>query len=174
MLAKAAEAYEAAVKDTGHLLYDKAMYKLGRTYYRMDRFEDAVSRFTALLDHYEQKGGAKPEEGGDLRGEALQYTALSFADEKWGSLEKAKAFFQKLGGRRYEAEIYKRLGDVYFDQTKHPEASEAHRLVLAKDPLSKGAPQIQERIVPAYEPHRQLAEAAKGSQGLAGQFHPGS
>ncbi len=174
MLAKAAEAYEAAVKDTGHMLYDKALYKLGWTYYRMDRFEDAVSRFTALIDHYEQKGGTKPDEGGDLRSEALQYTALSFADEKWGSLDKAKQFFQKLGGRRYEAEIYKRLGDVYFDQTKHPEAIEAYRLVLAKDPLSKGAPQIQERIVQAYERDRKLAEAAKESQALAEMFKPGS
>src|SRR5260370_10792284 len=146
MLTKAAEAYEAAVKATGHLLYDKAMYKLGWTYYRMDRFEDAVSRFTALLDHYEQKGGAKPEEGGDLRTEALQYTALSFADEKWGSLEKAKAFFQKLGGRRYEAEIYKPLGEVYFDQTKPPEGIQAYRLALPQDPLSICAPHIQQPV----------------------------
>jgi TolA-binding protein len=175
MLAKAAEAYEAAIKDTDHPLYDKALYKLGWTYYRMDRFEDAVSRFTALVDYYDAKKGTKPEEGGgDLRNEALQYTAISFADEKWGSLAKAKEFFQRLGGRPYEAEIYKRIGDVYFDQTKHLEAIQAYRLVLEKDPLSKDAPAIQEQIVQAYERDRKLDEAAKESQVLAEMFKPGS
>src|SRR5262249_2624274 len=150
-LAKAAEAYENAVKDKDHLLYDKALYKLGWTYYRMDRFDDAVTRFTSLVDYYQEKYRGKEEEGGDLRNEAFQYTAISFADEKWGSLAKAKAFFEKVGGRPYEADIYKRMADVYFDQTKHAEAIEAYRLVLAKDPLSKNAPQIQERIVEAYD-----------------------
>jgi len=41
-LAKAAKAYEAAVKDTKSPLYDKSLYKLGWTYYRQDRFEPAV------------------------------------------------------------------------------------------------------------------------------------
>ena len=134
-LAQAANAYEHAIEDKNHPLYDKALYKLGWTYYRMDRFEDAVDRFLSLTDYYEAKAkakGGKPDEevGGDLRNEALQYTAISFADEKWGSLEKAQEKFKKLGGRPYEAEIYRRMGNVYFDQTKHPEAIAAYRLVL--------------------------------------------
>ena len=173
-LAKAAEAYEMAVKDQEHVLYDKALYKLGWTYYRMDRFDDAVTRFTALVDHYQEKYRGKQEEGGDLRNEALQYTAISFADEKWGSLTKAKSFFQKLGGRPYEADVYKRLADVYFDQTKHAEAIEAYRLVLAKDPLNRNAPQIRERIVQAYDRDRKLEDSARESQALADMIKPGS
>ncbi len=46
-LAKAAQAYEAAARDTKSPLYDKALYKLGWTYYRQDRFEPAVQRFLA-------------------------------------------------------------------------------------------------------------------------------
>ena len=46
----------------------------------------------ALADYYEAQAKAKGEDevGGDLRNEALQYTAISFADEKWGSLAKAQ------------------------------------------------------------------------------------
>ena len=175
-LDKAAEAYEKAVEDTTHALYDKALYKLGWTYYRMDRFEDAVTRFLALVDFYQEQAKAKGEDvvGGDLRSEALQYTAISFVDEKWGSLQKAVETFQRMGGRPYEGEVYRRIGDVYFDQTKHPEAIEAYRLVLQKDPLNKDAPAIQQRIVQAYERDRKLDEAFNESSRLANMFSPGT
>jgi TolA-binding protein len=175
-LQKAADAYEHAIADAAHPLYDKALYKLGWTYYRMDRFDDAVSRFFLLADFYQAEAKKKGEEevGGDLRAEALQYTAISFVDEKWGSLAKAQELFAKLGGRPYEAEIYRRMGDVYFDQTKHPEAIEAYRLVLQRDPLAKDAPQIQQRIVQAYERDRKLEEAFAESSKLANMFVQGT
>lgn len=175
-LPRAAEAYEHAVADTKHPLFDKALYKLGWVYYRMDRFDDAVGRFLGLVDFYEEQAKAKGEEevGGDLRNEALQYTAISFVDEKWGSLAKAQETFARLGGRRYEGEVYRRMADVYFDQTKHPEAIEAYRLVLQKDPLNKDAPKIQQRIVQAYERDRRLEEAFGESSKLANMFVPGT
>lgn len=175
-LTRAADAYEHAVADTKHPLYDKALYKLGWVYYRMDRFDDAVARFIALVDYYEAEAKRKNDEevGGDLRSEALQYTAISFVDEKWGSLAKAQETFARLGGRRYEGEIYRRMADVYFDQTKHPEAIEAYRLVLQKDPLNKDAPKIQQRIVQAYERDRRLDEAFAESSKLANMFVPGT
>lgn len=175
-LTKAAGAYEQAIADKSHTLYDKALYKLGWTYYRMDKFDDAVDRFIALIDHYEDQAKKKGEEevGGDLRAEAVQYTAISFVDERWGSLAKAQEKFGKLGGRRYEPEIYKRMADVYFDQTKELEAIEAYRLVLQKDPVHKEAPQIQQRIVKAYENKRMLTEAFAESSKLANMFQPGT
>jgi TolA-binding protein len=175
-LTKAAEAYESAVKDTKHPLFDKALYKLGWTYYRMDRFDEAVGKFLALIDFYEAEAKRKGEEvvGGDLRSEALQYTAISFVDEKWGSLGKAQDVFSKLGGRRYEGEIYQRMGDVYFDQTKHPQAIEAYQLVLAKSPTAQNAPQIQQRIIDALQRDRRLDEAFAESAKLANMFQPGT
>jgi len=175
-LTKAADAYEHAIDDKTHPLYDKALYKLGWVYYRMDRFDEAVDRFISLIDFYQDQAKARGEEevGGDLRNEALQYTAISFVDEKWGSLAKAQERFAKLGGRVWEAEIYRRMGDVYFDQTKHPEAIEAYRLVLQKNPLSKDAPQIQQRIVQAYERDRKLEEAFAESSKLSNMFVPGT
>ncbi len=175
-LAKAAAAYEHAIEDKQHPLYDKALYKLGWTYYRLDRFDDAVNKFIALADYYEAKSKAKGDEevGGDLRNEALQYTAISFADEKWGSLAKAQQLFAKLGSRSYEADVYRRMGDVYFDQTKHPEAIEAYRLALNKDPLAKNAPQIHQRIIQALERDRKLDQAFQESQKLAIAYGPRS
>ncbi len=175
-LEKAADAYEHAIEDKTHALYDKALYKLGWTYYRMDRFDDAVTRFLALIDHYQEEAKKRGDEtvGGDLRAEAIQYTAVSFVDEKWGSLAKAQEFFKKTGPKPYEAEVYRRMGDIYFDQTKHNEAIEAYRLVLQKDPLNKEAPQIQQKIVQAYERDRKLEDAFAESSKLGNMFGPGT
>ncbi|HYO53806.1 tetratricopeptide repeat protein [Archangium sp.] len=175
-LPKAAEAYEAAIRDTSHPLYDKALYKLGWTYYRMDRFDEAVDRFIALVDLYEAQRAAQGDEagGGDLRTEALQYTAISFADENWGGLDKARAYFARIGPRPYEPEVYRRLGDVYFDQTQHEAAIAAYKRVLEKDPLSPDAPQLQQKIVQAYERDRKLTESSTEAQKLSELYSPGS
>ena len=177
-LQKAADAYEAATRVKVHPLYDKAVYKLGWTYYRMDRFEEAVNRFVALVDYYDAQHPEKPKKeeelGGELRGEAIQYMAISFTDEKWGGLARAQQLFGRLGGRPYEAEVYRKMADVYFDQTKHPDAIAAYRLVLKKNPLAKDAPQIRQRIVAALDRDRKLEESARESQLLADQFKPGS
>jgi tetratricopeptide (TPR) repeat protein len=172
----AAHAYEQAILDRDHPLYDKALYKLGWTYYRMDHFDEAVERFVALTDHYQHKARAAGEEevGGDLRNEALQYTAISFADDKWGSLQRAQAFFAARGGRPYEHEIYRRMADVYFDQTRHDEAIAGYRLVLEKNPLGRDAPQIQQKIVQAYDRDRKLQDSFREAEKLATLFAEGT
>jgi cellulose synthase operon protein C len=175
-LTQAAQAYEAATRDRTHPLYDKALYKLGWTYYRMDRFDEAVGRFLDLADFYEEQQAAQGEEGGggDLREEALQYVAISLADESWGGLAKALALFAQRGERPYQAEVFRRLGNVWFDQTNHAAAIEAYRLVLQKDPLAADAPQLQQKIVQAYERDRRLAESFAEAERLATQYAPGS
>jgi TolA-binding protein len=173
-LQKAADAYERAVADRAHAKYDAALYKLGWTYYKMDRFEDAVARFLNLLDHYESRRKGDEVVGGDLREEALQYIAISFADENWGSLQKARDTFARIGGRPYEAEIYRRLGNVFYDQTKHADAITAFRWYLDLQPLAKDAPQIRQKIVQAYERERQLEEAFAEAQELGARYGEGT
>ncbi|MFP2933346.1 tetratricopeptide repeat protein, partial [Pyxidicoccus sp. 3LG] len=175
-LNKAAVAFEAASRDPKHALYDKAVYKLGWTYYRLDRFDEAVGSFLTLADFYEARAREKGEEKatGDLRAEALQYVAISLADETWGGMPKAQALFAQRGPRPYEAEVYRRLGNVYFDQTKYPAAIEAYRLALQKDPLAPDAPQLQQRIVQAFSGDRLMAESFAEAEKLATLYQPGT
>jgi TolA-binding protein len=175
-LPKAIIAYGKAIEDPKNQLFDKALYKLAWVHYRLNHFDDAVARFIQLIDFYEDQAKAKGEEivGGDLRNEAVQYTAISFVDEDWGSLTKAQDTFAKLGGRRYEPEIYRRMADVWMDQTKHGLAIEAYRLVLQKDPLTKDAPQIEQKIVQSYERDLKHDDAFAESSKLANMFTPGT
>ena len=158
-----------------HSLFARAVYKLGWTWYRMDDYQQAVDAFTRLLDFYvarAAKTGEKP--GGDVWPEAIQYSAISFADEKWGGVEKAKGFYAARGGRPYEAEIFGRLGDVYYDETKFAAAVEAYQVVLARAPLSPDAPRIQGKIVMAWSRDRRFEREAMERQRLVELFSEGT
>jgi cellulose synthase operon protein C len=175
-LKKAAEAYEQAVLNTASAFYDKALYKLGWTYYRNDEYEKAVLRFAALLDLYEARRveqGAK-EASGDLREEAVQYIAVSLADDTWGGLERARQIFSSLGSKPWEAEIYKRLGRIWLDNTNYPNAVQALRLALEKDPLAADAPQTHQLIVRAYSDAREMDNARAETAKLAEAYGPDS
>ncbi|HLT30872.1 MAG TPA: tetratricopeptide repeat protein [Myxococcaceae bacterium] len=175
-LERAAEAYEAAIRDTDHPLYDKALYKLGWVYYRIDRFNEAVDRFMTLADFYEARAKAEGGDavGGDLREEALQYIAISLIDEKFAGSVEAQAAYAKLEQRPYGADIWRRLANLYFDQTRHEEAIAAYRRVLSMDPLRKDAPALQERIAQAYERDRRLSESFAEGEKLATMFAEGT
>jgi TolA-binding protein len=175
-LEKAAHAFSQMYAYPDHPLYARAIYKLGWTYYRVDDFQRAVESFTKLLDFYvaQSKKTGKPSAGGDVWPEAVQYTAISFADERWGGVERARAFYAALGGRPYEAEVYMRLGDVYYDETKHAQAVAAYKLVLARDPLSADAPKVQARIVQAWSRDRQFDKEAEEREVLVAKYGEGS
>jgi TolA-binding protein len=168
-LLQAAEAYKHVLEHPDHPLYDKALYKLGWTWYRLDRYDDAVDSFAKLIDFYQGK-----EASAELRAEALQYTAVSFADESWGGIAKAQAWISRLGGRPWAAELYRKLGDIWFDQSRHAQAVEAYRLVLSLGPDAADAPQIQQRIVQSFEREREFDKAWKERDALVKQFSEGS
>lgn len=175
----AAAAYAKAIEFPDHPLFDKALYKLGWVHYRLDDFAQAVETFVKLLDHYaaaaKDRGGEDDLLGGDLQGEALQYMAISLADDRWGSIERAEALFARIGARPWEAELWQRLGDVYGDQTKWTESIAAYRKNLERAPLAPEAPQIHAKIVKGYESGlREFDKAFEERERLVAQYAPGS
>jgi len=174
-LREAAQAYAKAYAWPEHPLFARAIYKLGWTYYRLDDYQAAVETFARLLDHYvaqAEKTGEKPS--GDVWPEAIQYSAISFADEKWGGVARAKAFFATLGPRPYQGELLARLGDVYFDQTRYPLAVEAYQEAIRLDPLAADAPRLHGRVVLAWSRDRRFEEEAAARRALTAAYAEGS
>lgn len=157
-------AYNKAVEHGDSPLFDKALYKLGWTHYRLNEFGPSVAAFVRLVDHYDRRKAEGEEGGGDLRAEALQYTAISFSDETWGGVDRLTDYFTRIGNRGWEHELYRRLGDVLFDSTRYTEAVAAYRIVLQRNPLAADAPQVQEKIVQAFarDQNRNAAFAERG------------
>lgn len=173
-LDKAAYAYEQVITFRDSPFFDKALYKLAWTYYRQDKYQISVERFTELVDYADAASKRKGGKGSDLRQEALQYIAISFAEEAWGGLAKAKSYFASIGGRPWEYELYVLLGDVYFDQTKYPDAVAAYELGLERGETKADAPKVQDKIVQAYERVRDFENAARAREKLAERYVKGS
>lgn len=103
---QAMHAYAQSLKYPSSALFDKALYKLGWLHYLRDDFQGAIVRFTQLLEYYRNRR----MKTGVLRKEAIEYIALSYVDERWGSLKKAMAYIRRVGpSKPYAKELLLRL-----------------------------------------------------------------
>ena len=63
--------------------FDKALYKLAWSYYRADKYPEAIKRFDELVVFSDKKKAESGAEGSDLRTESVQYLGISFAEKDW-------------------------------------------------------------------------------------------
>ncbi len=179
-LDKAIDAYLHVLAYPDNRMFDKALYKLAWTYYKVDRFQEAVERFDQLIA-WSDAGAEQAEEKGELtrtelRKEALQYLCISFAEDDWAGsgVENARAFFHKLGGRGYEGEFYRKLGEVYFVNAKYDKSIEAYREAIRRYPLDPENPKLMGYIVDSYFRLQQPDQATKAQEELIKLFGPES
>ncbi|HEX3902575.1 MAG TPA: tetratricopeptide repeat protein [Polyangia bacterium] len=163
--------------------YDRALYKLAWSYYRDNRFPEAVREFDNLVKFADARTDAGQKVGSDLRPEAVQYLGVSFAEPDWDGdtlpdsitgLQRALDFYKGREGERHVREVFQRLGDIYFDQTKYQDAIAVYKTLLSKWPYYVDAPKVQDRIVHAYEKDRNLVAAAKEREALGRNYTKGS
>jgi tetratricopeptide (TPR) repeat protein len=163
--------------------YDRAMYKLAWSYYRDNRFPEAVREFDNLVKYADARTAAGQKVGSDLRPEAVQYLGVSFGEPDWdgdtlpdpiNGLQRAIEFYKGREKEPHVREVFQRLGDIYFDQTKYADAIAVYKALLSKWPYYVDAPRVQDRIVHAYEKDRNLVAAAKEREILGRQYTKGS
>ncbi len=163
--------------------YDRALYKLAWSYYRDNRFPEAVKEFDDLVRYADGRTAAGQKVGSDLRPEAVQYLGVSFAEPDWdgdgipdpiAGLQRALDFYKGRENEPHVREVFQRLGDIYFDQTKYADAINVYKTLLAKWPYYTDAPKVQDRIVHAYEKDRNLAAAAVAREALGRNYTKGS
>jgi cellulose synthase operon protein C len=163
--------------------YDRALYKLAWSYYRDNRFPEAVREFDNLVRFADARTAAGQKVGSDLRPEAVQYLGVSFAEPDWDGdtlpdpitgLQRALDFYKGREAEPHVREVFQRLGDIYFDQTKYADAIAVYKTLLAKWPYYVDAPKVQDRIVHAYEKDRNLVAAAKEREALGRNYTKGS
>lgn len=176
----ARDAYQKVLGHYDSAFYDKALYKLAWTHFRMADPEDAPEEFTRsvayfldLLDFNLKTAAEGNERGGELLKEARQYLAIAYADETWGGLGKLTQLLDGRDEKPYNRDLYAALGSVYFDQTLFDKAVEVYSLIQERYPDDIDAPKIQEQIMTAFERQRDFKRLAAARDTLTERFSRG-
>jgi cellulose synthase operon protein C len=181
-LDKAIEAYLNVLKFPQSQMFEKALYKLAWTYYKVDRFDEAVARFDELIRWADKIAASEPESDGttmassDLRKEAMEYLAICFAEDEWkgAGVENAKTYFQKSGGRAYDGEFFRKLGEVFSKAAKFEPSIAAYREAIRRYPLDPENPRLMTTVVESYARLQRFDEATAVEEEMVAAFGPGS
>ncbi|MBN2342854.1 MAG: tetratricopeptide repeat protein [Deltaproteobacteria bacterium] len=163
-------AYQKLATDESHKFYDKGLYKLAWSYFKADKYPEAIETFSKVVDFSDRND----IRNSSMRPEAVQYLAVCLFTDDWdvdGSPDR-ESVLSRLQDERYMPqdkpwvrEVYARLGDIYADNEKHEEAIEVWRLALERWPLDKDAPFVRDKIADSYRKQRkfdkELAERSK-------------
>ncbi|MBW2732353.1 MAG: tetratricopeptide repeat protein, partial [Deltaproteobacteria bacterium] len=175
-LGKAIAAYKKvlAIGVEKNAYYDEALYKLAWTYYRADKFTEAINHFDKLVIYADKERKRTGKAGSEMRPESIQYLAVSFAEDDWDGdqvpdeergIERLERFYPAARQQeKHVYEVYRRLGDIYFDTTKYKEAIAVYKLILQIWPYRPSNPDIQDRIITALE-RQQEHEKAMAERG---------
>ena len=182
-LDRALERYRTVLKFPESKWFDKALYKIGWTYYRLSDAKKAISAFFYLINEQNSLTG----EGVDvalftqslLTKESIDYIAISFAESDtsendMNGLKNAKRFVRKVPNPLLAARILQKLGDVYREQLKYDNAIATYRDLKKLYPDYPQMPGVMYSVIECYELKGQAKDhelANEGRQLLFKTYH---
>jgi TolA-binding protein len=177
-------AYEKALTYPRSRITDKALFKLGWATYLLNRYDAALKTFQQLLALYREIGS---DETAALKEEALQYTAITLAEEDWNLDGSRDADFLMTRVKRYLGDatdedtlsVLDRLSGILIENQRFTFAVDLLKDVIARTPLDPDNPRRHKVIVDAYSRagqfDRQYFDAALEEMGKLGALYgPGS
>ena len=174
-LKKAESYYSEGRKFPDSNFYDQIIYKLAWTYYRQSRLDEAVKVFTELVFFAEEMKKQGSDRGQNLRKEAIQYVAISFADDDWGSADKAIDYFSKIENAPvFEVEVFTQLGTYFDENNKYGEAEKVYRYLLSRYPNHENSPKIHNSLIMLCNKAREFDKAAVETEIFAQKYSASS
>ncbi|MSP23998.1 MAG: tetratricopeptide repeat protein [Myxococcales bacterium] len=188
---RAESGYDHSLKFDRPPVYDVSMYKLAWTFFKQQRYETAVHKFVDLLVLTDKREAETGNPGADFRNEAYAYIAgsMTYLDFKGPArndpymarndvfdlysdpAQVEEAMHVAITrvqdptllpqDKRWTVEIYRALAFEFREYNQQHNLIEIDELMLAKWPLHRDAPSVQNQIAQVYE---QLASVARGAE----------
>ncbi|HKU38261.1 MAG TPA: tetratricopeptide repeat protein [Polyangiales bacterium] len=184
-LSRSISAYRKVLERPDDRNYNLALYKVAWAYYRASRYPEAMQHFWRLVEWSDEER-KKTGKGSELREEAIQYLGIGFAYDDWNENQVpdpnegmptgiARVQDPKLlpQDKPWTSDVYERLGYIYFDEAKYPEAVQIWELALKRWPTHVHAPEMQNMIARAYTRHNE-AELAIAARAKLSNFAEGT
>ncbi|MBD3321804.1 MAG: tetratricopeptide repeat protein, partial [Chitinivibrionales bacterium] len=148
------EAFRKVLQYRDHPQFVQALYNLGWCYYMQDHYEDAIAVFKYLIEEVEldfdpTKMDEKQVVNPLLRGEAIDYIAISFDEER--RIDDAVKFLELIGNTDYAALVLQRIGELRSEVQDFDVAIKVYRRLLEEYPLSIAAPSATRALITIYE-----------------------
>jgi len=161
--------------NAGSIIYQFGVYKLGWTAYLLNEYEHSIALFGYLIKDSRRMDDLGLERRTDMVGEAIEYLAHDFMEQKTGSpVQLATNFLDSFDDNEVTVDVLTQMGDFYMEQGFWIESVEAYQSLLQRDPYSPEAPFIQSRIAVAYEGSGDLAGAATAREQIVESYGPES
>lgn len=137
-------------------VYERALYKLGWSLFKQDRYDDALDVFFALLDRKIPSGGdlethlatlsrAEQEQVADV------FRAISLGFSYLSGVDSVVAYFERSGSRTYERRVYRNLAELYASKEFYTDAAKTLLTLAKRDPDNAQAPRIYIEVIGLYE-----------------------
>lgn len=140
---QALAAYRKAAGFKDSKVYPYALYKLGWCHFNLQKFDQALAQFIAVVKHCDNQERATGKKI-KLRLEALNDVTMMYSHAKKAGA--APAFFQRLAPKEAGALLLK-LGGLYDGHGKYQEAAAIYRHIIAPAGCSADAPFLQLKII---------------------------
>jgi len=174
---RAIERYKNVLNYEQSKFYDKAMYKLGWSYYKLSNYEQAVYYFTRVLKLYADRRQAPGRRAGsdDLQQESIDYIAISFTEaEGAGGARAAVQFMREFDDRDVGRQVLYKVGEVFDERTDYELARQAYRAYIEEFPTSQEVPEVWRKIAITYEKQSMFTEAVAEYEQMGETLGPNS
>jgi len=184
---RAVSAYGHALRYRRPPLFGVALYKQAWTYFKQQRYRQAVHEFVRLLRYADEQEARTGDPGADFRAEAFTYIAGSLtyvdfegppadhpaiprndvldietdplvAEQRMAiAIERVQDPAIVPQDAKWTVEVYKALAQEFVDITQHRNAVSTLELILARFPMDRDAPLIQNKVADLCEALSRLA-----------------
>jgi TolA-binding protein len=169
-LDSALTAYQAVMKFPESEWFEKALYKLAWTQYRLSNPDKAIGSFLALVELGEKEHSDKTL----LGKESIEYIAISFSEtdatgEK--GLERAVNFVTQFGDKAKGALILHRLASIFKEQGRFGLAQKTYAKLLRLYPENKNSPFVEAELLAVLEKSGTPEEADMNKLDFYNKYH---
>jgi len=154
-LAAAVDCYAQVLDYPEYRSREKALYKLGWCFYKLQDNPQSVAYFTEAAKFAHRRLAEGERTGADLLEESIGYIAVNYADTEWDQADIAHLSAFVEGDpeirERFGFQLMNRYGDLFKDEVQDfDKAVAAYDSLLALYPHAPEAPFIQEKIIACY------------------------